>query len=156
MEFKRKSTKWRAARIKCEERWTEAGESRSRRKHCHEKEGKGRKWVLCPTWVLHTHISINTQDSNSSRWPRDYSPSIPTPPPPPDGPLKLCLCLCHSSTVPGCLLTWSVLTYCYTWSSLSYALTVSAAVNCITHVAATLTWPTAHLGELFLPSRKAV
>lgn len=27
----------------------------------------------------YTHISINTQDSNSSRWPRDYSPSIPTP-----------------------------------------------------------------------------
>lgn len=77
MQFKRKSTKWRAARIKCEEKWTEAGESRSRRKHYQGKEGKERKFSI--PRESYTHISINTQDSNRSRWPRDYSPSIPTP-----------------------------------------------------------------------------
>lgn len=32
--------------------------------------------IPCPTWAGLT--SINTQDSFSSRWPGDYSPSIPT------------------------------------------------------------------------------
>lgn len=78
-----------------------------------EREGGSEFPAPCES---HTHTSINTQDSNSSRWPGDYSPSIPTPSPP-DRPLELYLCPCHSSTVPpDCLLTWSVLTYSpYLW-----------------------------------------
>lgn len=118
------------------------------------RRGKGGSEFSVPREsYTHTHKHKHT-GQQKQQMATGLFPLYPHPPPPPDGPLKLCLCLCHSSTVPGCLLTWSVLTYCYT--SLSYALTVSAAVNCIKHVAATLTWPTAHLGELFLPSRKAV
>lgn len=64
-----------------------------------------RKWIPCPMWVTARH----TQDSKSSRWPGDYSPSIPTLLSP-DGPLKLYLCLCHSSTVRRCV-CWTVCPY---------------------------------------------
>lgn len=50
-----------------------------------------------PTWASPT--SINTQDSFSSRWPGDYSPSVPTPPPSSADLLpKLYLDRWHSST----------------------------------------------------------
>lgn len=42
------------------------------------RRGKGGSAFSVPR-ESYTHISINTQDSNRSRWPRDYSPSIPTP-----------------------------------------------------------------------------
>lgn len=84
-----------------------------------------------PTWASPT--SINTQDSFSSRWPGDYSPSVPTPPPSSADLLpKLYLDRWHSGTAlnwPG-VFPSTLLTCGCRWPPLPFHLSFPAILTC--------------------------